>query len=234
MDNEHLKAVEKLKDIFKSFNEKTLHKNNVDLARRTFPYNYIPYSVKKEIWKPLTDKRYIEDRYLISSWGRVFDTKYNYYVKTYLSKGYIRTAVEINPMLTDGDKVKFVSIGVHRLVGLAFIPLIEGKEDINHKDLKKRNNLVENLEWVTNIENLDHAYKNNARDSRGYCYFTKEEIAEIREKRKNGETITSIAKLYNKDDKTISNIVNYKSYKDDFWDNLGFTSEEVSYYRLRK
>ena len=48
-------------------------------------------------------------------------------------------------------------MSVHRLVALTFIPLIEGKPHVNHMDGNKSNNTVENLEWVTLLENLQHA-----------------------------------------------------------------------------
>lgn len=51
---------------------------------------------------------------------------------------------------------------VHRLLALAFIPNPEMKPRINHKDLNKLNNSLENLEWVTHSENILHAYKNGA------------------------------------------------------------------------
>lgn len=42
---------------------------------------------------------------------------------------------------------------IHRLVGMAFIPNKENKPCINHKNEVKDDNRVENLEWVTYLEN---------------------------------------------------------------------------------
>lgn len=68
----------------------------------------------------------------------------------YCKKGYAR----VN--LKDANKKKRTYL-VHRLIAQTHIPNQEGKPQVNHKDGNKRNNCVDNLEWVTNQENTDHA-----------------------------------------------------------------------------
>ena len=46
---------------------------------------------------------------------------------------------------------------VHRMVWEAFHGPIEGRLEINHKDLDRSNNKLENLELVTHQQNLKHA-----------------------------------------------------------------------------
>ena len=48
---------------------------------------------------------------------------------------------------------------VHRLVAMAFIPNPKNLEQVNHKDGNIYNNNVDNLEWVTMSQNVNHAYK---------------------------------------------------------------------------
>ena len=52
---------------------------------------------------------------------------------------------------------KYVRRSVHRMVWEAFNGRIEGRLEINHKDLDRANNRLDNLEVVTHQQNLQHA-----------------------------------------------------------------------------
>ena len=61
----------------------------------------------------------------------------------------------------DGKKV---SLKVHRVVAEAFIPNPRGLPQVNHKDGNKKNNNVDNLEWVDNKTNQIHALANGLKE----------------------------------------------------------------------
>ena len=69
------------------------------------------------------------------------------------NKGYLRVALRY----IGEDKV--IGKYVHRLVAEAFLEGSEEGMTVNHKDGNKHNNSVENLEWCTQQENVDHAWR---------------------------------------------------------------------------
>lgn len=71
-------------------------------------------------------------------------------------KGYAQTVLYKNK--------KPITVKIHRLVAQAFIPNPENKPQVNHKDGNKDNNFVNNLEWLTDKENKQHAIKNGLVD----------------------------------------------------------------------
>jgi hypothetical protein len=106
----------------------------------------------QEIWKPVAE---CNGEYYVSSWGRVKSYKCGNerIMKPYTTAmGYLRIGILVN------DKQKMHKI--HRLVATAFIENIDNKPEVNHKDANKTNNHIDNLEWVTRKENIQHGWDN--------------------------------------------------------------------------
>lgn len=102
-------------------------------------------------------ERYVLGSYHITRDGRV----YSYYTKKFLrprvdKDGYLDVSLVYNK---DGERMPF---RIHRLVALKYIKKTEGNTVVNHKDLDKQNNNVENLEWTTVQKNTQHGYDNGA------------------------------------------------------------------------
>jgi hypothetical protein len=75
---------------------------------------------------------------------------------------------------------KSKSIHVHRLVALAFIPNPSDLPMVNHIDGVKANNVITNLDWVSDQENRQHAI-DIGKITRFKKLLTPDEVAEIRQ-----------------------------------------------------
>lgn len=89
---------------------------------------------------------------------------------------------------------------VHRLVAMAFIPLIDGKTHVNHKNGDKLDNRAVNLEWMTKRENEEHAgrlgrHHAATNPNRGWK-LTPDNVVDIRRRFNAGERAMQIARDY--------------------------------------
>ena len=114
----------------------------------------------EEVWKDVVG---YERLYMVSDMGRIKGLgRYVWNGNTFVFKpekiitscnrglGYHVVGLYLN-----GERT---TLQVHRLVAIAFIPNPYNKEMINHKDGKRSNNKLENLEWCTRSENMIHAF----------------------------------------------------------------------------
>lgn len=85
---------------------------------------------------------------------------------------------------------------IHRLVMITFKNIKDNKNmQVNHIDGNKHNNLISNLEWCSQSQNIEHAIKNNLIKTRKViCIETKEIFQSIREAgRKTNSNFRKIA-----------------------------------------
>ena len=102
-----------------------------------------------EIWKDVVS---YEGFYEVSNLGRIRNKRTKNLLTSYINEhGYCVIG------LYNRKSSKTVHYRVHRLVAYAFIGNPDKKRTVNHADGNKQNNCVENLEWATHKENLEHA-----------------------------------------------------------------------------
>lgn len=81
---------------------------------------------------------------------------------------------------------------IHQLVARMYIPNPHRKPQVNHIDGDKQNNVVENLEWVTNVENARHAMKHGLMP---HAIINEEKVHEICQLFEKGKLPTEVSKI---------------------------------------
>lgn len=120
---------------------------------------------KLEVWRTTT----ISPDYQVSSFGRVrsldrkrlvFRKNGTQHLQSFRGKNIILQRNHDGYMML---RVDGKAISAHRLVALVFCEGWEEGLQVNHKNGIKDDNRPDNLEWVTNSENVSHAFRDLGR-----------------------------------------------------------------------
>lgn len=134
--------------------------------------------------------------------------------KVLSSSGYYTHCTKIG-----GRNGKSVLLRIHRCVAEAFVENPNKKPFVNHIDGLKTNNDKTNLEWVTNQENVQHAYDTGLATALGgvdhpASKFTSQDLWAIKKlKFEQRFSNRRIARLYNVSHSIISDVINGVSYR---------------------
>jgi len=141
--------------------------------------------------------------YEITQDGLVINKNTNHVLKPQPNaKGYLRVSI--------GKKLVFV----HRLVAEKYIPNPENLPQVNHKDGNKLNNNVDNLEWVDNQQNRDHAVLTGLHKSGEAVKNAKLNWEKVEYIRTHPEiSVKEYALRYGVSERTIRDVINYKTWK---------------------
>ena len=165
----------------------------------------------QELWKSLKGVAVHGDNYEVSNLGNVRNTVTGKLLKGRMNrKGYLTVVLYL-----DG-KTKHQA--VHRLVAQAFIPNPRNKPQVNHiNGEEKANNRVDNLEWATGHENIQHSFNNGLHKPRrgsssNKAKLTEDQVICIKQKLSKGVSQYDLASEYKVSRGAIRDISTGKSW----------------------
>lgn len=98
---------------------------------------------------------------------KIYDGKYELSSKGYIVSNVGKRKILKGKLTSSGYRMIVLTVNgkklypnLHRLIAQAFIPNPDNLPEVNHKDGNKDNNCVDNLEWVTTIQNQKHCRDN--------------------------------------------------------------------------
>ena len=122
-----------------------------------------------EIWEPVKG---FEGYYEVSNTGKVLGIERMVVLKSGLrtiKSRFLKTRINnygyTEVRLTKDGKT--TTTFIHILLAKAFIPNPYKKLEVNHINGIKTDNRIENLEWCTHSENINHAYQSGLLQKRG-------------------------------------------------------------------
>ena len=157
----------------------------------------------EEVWREVP--RY--PRYLVSNLGGVRSkdiVSSHWRGGTRVHKGVIFTPSPSTPgyliVCLYYQPMRRRTVTVHRIVAEAFLPKVEGKNYVNHRNGNKKDNRASNLEWCTPSENIQHARDITGRLRLGsrctQSKLTEQDVENIKNQLSSGATGRSIALKY--------------------------------------
>lgn len=175
-------------------------------------------NLQDEIWKPIPSLNY---KYEASNFGRFRNAITKRILKQFENlHGYM--VLQARP-----EMYKVVNVRIHRVVAEAFLGPCPDGYVVNHKDGNKKNNNINNLEYVTPSQNNQHALDNHLRhpaDMKKYspkeeqhykAKITKEIVYKILEIRDGtGFGCRKIAKMVGVDRGIVNGILTGRTWKE--------------------
>jgi len=161
------------------------------------------------VWNeiPIED---LKHPYQVSRCGKVRNARSGRLIVSWDKRGY-----RVTKLMTESGRKSFF---VHQLVAITYIPNPRNKPSVNHKNFQKDDNRVENLEWVTQKENIRHSSRaGRMTGARGTSHWksklTAVDVKEIRQHSYSPESIKTLARKYDVCPANIKCILERKTWK---------------------